>query len=290
MEDDPVRRARLLEHARARRRARRGRGSPAPCRAAWPSRCARGTTSCCTPGPSGAGAEVVEAGLPDGAHPRVGGERVDLARAPRRARRPREQRRLVRVQRDAGHQRRRTAARSRPPTARPARSHPICTMRGTPTAAEAASASSTVEPVVGRVGDVEVAVLSATGTRSGSGAGGRARGPPAGVVRARVGPLTGGSRLLGLLDAREQRLALGDRRPGRQLAPAAGVLHPLRRRAARAPPRRRGTARASRVAFGITGLQQHGDGAQRLGRGVQDAVEVGGAWTRPWRAATAPAR
>ena len=83
MEDDAVGRARVLEHRAARRRARRGRGSPAPCRAAWPSRCARGTTPPAPPRPSSPGAEEVEPGLADRAHARV----ARRARRSRRARR-----------------------------------------------------------------------------------------------------------------------------------------------------------------------------------------------------------
>ena len=224
--------------------------SALPCRLAI-SMCARNDASC-TPRPSSPGPEVVQPRLPDGPH-HAGRRR---ARRSRRARRRASPRRRAAAPRSGAARRRpparRTAAPSRPPTGRPGRSQPIWTMRGTPTAAEAASASSTDEPVLGRVGDVEVAVQSATGTRSGSGAGGRSRGPATRPLRARVGP-SRASRLLGLLDAREQRLALGDRSPGRQLAPSAGVLHPLRRRADRAPPRRRADCQRTVVAFGITG-------------------------------------
>ena len=102
--------------------------------AAWPGRCAGGTTPPARPRPSGAGAEVVEAGLADDADPRVAGQRARSRRAPRRAVAALGQpRRLVRVQRHAADAARRWLVEQRDRPARARRSQPICTIRVTPT-------------------------------------------------------------------------------------------------------------------------------------------------------------
>ncbi len=101
----------------------------------------------------------------------------------------RQQRRLVGVQRDAGHQLRRTAVAVSTAHRAPGRSQPICTMRGTPTAVDRGERVVDRQPVVRRVGDVEVAVrCRRPAPGSGSGAGGRSRGPLTRPPRARVGP------------------------------------------------------------------------------------------------------
>ena len=118
----------------ARRRGRRGRGSPASCRAAWPGRCAAGTTPPAPPGPS---SPVRKWSSPVSPTARtwscapasaldLGQRGVEVRRpaaAPRwgaARRRPRARRALAAAS---------TAQRA------PGRSQPICTIRVTPTAA-----------------------------------------------------------------------------------------------------------------------------------------------------------
>ena len=61
-----------------RRRARPGRGSSAACRGAWRGRCASGRRAPARPRWRSAVPVVVEPGLADGDHPRVGGQPLDL--------------------------------------------------------------------------------------------------------------------------------------------------------------------------------------------------------------------
>ena len=164
----------------------------------------------------------------------------------------------------------------------PGRSQPICTMRGTPTAAARGQRVLDRQPVVGRVGDVEVAV--AVGDRHRQRLGGRrplarsAHRPP----RARVGPLTScrsGPRCAGRA-ARTWSRSL--RRAAAPSVPASWTRcvgdRPERGLGAQRVPQR-----AARL--GHHRVEQHRDDAQRLGRGVEDPVEVGGRATRPWRPA-----
>ena len=86
---------------------------PAACRTAWRSRCARGS---CAPAPAGPRRRYgsVQAGLADAAHPRVGGQRLDLAQRLVEIGQPG---RLVGVQRHRGHHRGVLARRGRRPSA-----------------------------------------------------------------------------------------------------------------------------------------------------------------------------
>ena len=233
--------------------------------------CARNDSSC-TPRPSG---PVRKWSSPVSPTARTTGSAASAsisARAASSVAGVGEQRRLVRVQRDAGHQlvvpprrlhrppRRpggrsrsgRSAVRRRRPR-RPARRRP----RASPRAGRRCRGGSASRPPA--PGAVPGPVAAREVRRPGPRAPGWAR---------------RGSRLLGLLDAREQRLALGDRRPGRQLAPSARVLHPLA--SASGPSVTSAPSDSQRIvlAFGITGCSSTATTRSASAGGVQDAVEV----------------
>ena len=241
MEHRALGRTLLAPGCAARRRARRGRGSAAPCRCAWPGRCASGTTSSCAAAPSGPGAEVVEPGLADHPDPRVGGERARSRRSAASSS-PRSASRGAslgcrRRRRPAGPGARRRLGRSSARSAGRSRSGRRAVDARPPSAARESPAAEVRRRAARRGAMSRWVWLSTTGSGSGAGAGGRPlTAPPRGrapvpgarsagrlgldslASRASSSSTTDGSSLVKIGDG------LADRRPGhdRHATPRTG--------------------------------------------------------------------
>ena len=166
----------LVDDRAAPRRGRRGRGSPGSCRGAWRGRCAGGTTPPAPPGPPRRCGSGRARSRPRPAPGRGPAPAARSRRAPRRACRPRRSRGASLGCRATPATRASCVAAASTAHRAPGRSQPICTIRGTPTAAAAASAVLGGEPVARRPSAMSRwQWLSTTGCGSGSGAGGRSR-------------------------------------------------------------------------------------------------------------------
>ena len=268
---------RSTQRARHRRRRRRSSGTPRA-RGAPSSSSTRSTSSCASRSwitsalpcrlassmcaaerlllrraPVVAGAEVVEAGLADGAHPRSCAASASISASAVVERAPagrRDRGASLGCSATPATHARSCAPRRRPPSARPGRSQPICTIRGDADRGGGGERVVDVEPGSSPSAMSRWQWLSTTGTRSGSGGGGRRSRVPS-SWRARVGPLA--HRRRSSQRGRRPRAAgraaapLVTDGPGGQLAPAAGVVRSAGRRAARAPPRRRASPTAPRT-------------------------------------------
>ena len=242
MHHPAVGRTLVVDDAAARRRGRRGRGSPASCRAAWRGRCAGGSTPPARRRPSSPVRKWSSPVSPTARTRGCAGQPLDLGE--RRLELPggRQPRRLVGVQRDPGDQRVVRCGRLDRPARRRAGRSRSARSGSRPTAAAAAIAASVVRAAVRR-----------RRCRGGSGC----RRPGAAAARGPAG--SHGS-------VRRRRAASGSAwsvhgsiarcRGGRRRTPAAWV----RRRAAR--PRRSPPCGSSPAASSVG----HGGPQRRPGR------------------------